>query len=63
MDIYTVVLAEQVKRDLFKVPIHIARKLQAWIEAVEHQGLMNIRKIPGYRDEPLKRKAIWTTFN
>jgi proteic killer suppression protein len=36
--------------------MHVARKLQAWIEGVEHQGLMNVRKIPGYHDEPLKGK-------
>jgi proteic killer suppression protein len=36
------------------VPLPIALKLQAWVEAVGHDGLSKVRKIPGYHDEPLQ---------
>jgi proteic killer suppression protein len=36
------------------VPRHVAVKLQDWIEDVEDRGLEEVRKIPGYHDEPLK---------
>ncbi len=54
MDIRTVTLSDHVKKDLRKVPLFIADKLQTWIDSVEREGLMNVRKIPGYHDEPLK---------
>ncbi len=56
VDIYTVILSEDAKDDLKKVPTHIATKLASWIDAVSHDGLLQVRKIPGYHDEPLKRK-------
>ena len=28
----------------------------AWIEDVGHRGLSEVRKLPGYHDEPLKGK-------
>lgn len=49
-----VVLSRQAQRDLDRVPKHIQIKLLSWVEAVEHEGLENVRKIPGYHDEPLK---------
>ena len=54
MDIFTVILTEQAKRDLLKIPGYIQRKLQAWIDDIETDGLNEVRKIPGYHDEPLK---------
>lgn len=56
MDIYTVVLSDQAKRDLKKVPAYIATKLASWVDSVSHDGLLNTRKVPGYHDEPLKGK-------
>jgi proteic killer suppression protein len=38
------------------VPKPILDKLQSWIEAIEIEGLREIRKLPGFHDEPLKRK-------
>ena len=38
------------------VPVYIASKLKAWVEAVEHDGLENVRKVPGFHDEPLRGK-------
>lgn len=43
---------------MLKVPLHIVRKLQGWIDDVEKTGLNTIRKIPGYHDEPLKGKRV-----
>ncbi len=49
-----VVLADGLERRLKKVPRHVVLKLLGWVEAVEHEGLENVRRIPGYPDEPLK---------
>ncbi|WP_131783979.1 hypothetical protein [Legionella gresilensis] len=54
MDIFDVVLRKSVVSDLKKLPKHITAKLTAWIDAVGHDGLSQVRKIPGYHDEPLK---------
>jgi proteic killer suppression protein len=51
--IYSIVLSENAKKDLRKVPSHIFRKLLTWVEAVELRGLEEVRKISGYHDEPL----------
>ena len=49
----------QVKKDVKKLPHHVKRKLLEWAKAVELEGLKEIRKLPGYHDEPLtgKRKG------
>jgi proteic killer suppression protein len=52
--IYNVSFSKQAQRDLKKIPVHIALKLQAWIEDLGHLGLSEVRKISGYRDEQLK---------
>lgn len=48
------VVLNKVKKDLKKLPDYILRKLQKWAEQVEMLGLKEIRKVPGYHDEPLK---------
>lgn len=55
-DIFDVTISDRALNDLKKVPLPIALKLQAWVEAVGHNGLSQIRKIPGYHDEPLQGK-------
>ncbi|WP_218814012.1 hypothetical protein [Rickettsiella endosymbiont of Dermanyssus gallinae] len=55
-DIFDVLLSAKAKKDLKKVPLPIAVKLQIWVDAVGHHGLSEVRKIPGYHDEPLKGK-------
>lgn len=52
--IQEVQLSKTVVKQLRRVPNHIVVKLQAWVEAVETDGLPQVRKIPGYHDEPLK---------
>jgi proteic killer suppression protein len=47
------VVFDKVKKDLKRLPDHILRKLQKWAEQVEMLGIWEIRKVPGYHDEPL----------
>ena len=47
-------VAIHVKKNLHKVPLAIKKKLFTWVAAVEERGLAEVRKIPGYHDEPLK---------
>lgn len=54
MNIFKVIISEPAKKDLRKVPQYIAIKLYQWIEAVTHDGLLEVRKVSGYHDEPLK---------
>jgi proteic killer suppression protein len=53
-DIFDAKLSAAAKKDLKKVPLHIEIKLRAWVDAVGHKGLSEVRKIAGYHDEPLK---------
>lgn len=55
-DIYHVTLSGKAKRDLRKIPAMIAVKLYSWIEDIGHRGIAEVRKIPGYHDEPLHGK-------
>jgi proteic killer suppression protein len=43
-----------VSKYFHKIPLPIKRKLFTWVAAVEERGLNEVRKIPGYHDEPLK---------
>lgn len=54
MDIHSVVLSKLVLSNLKKLPEHIVTKLLSWVDAIEHTGLITVRKLPGYHDEPLK---------
>ena len=47
-------LKEKLALNLKRLPKHIIAKLTAWINAVGHNGLSEVRKIPGFHDEPLK---------
>ncbi len=54
MAIREVRISKSAKRALKKVPGYIVDKLESWVDAVERDGLHEVRKIPGYHDEPLK---------
>ena len=54
MNIFEVEISEKAKKDLRKVPAYIAFKLQTWIDGVKNEGILDMRKRPGYHDEPLK---------
>lgn len=49
-----VVFTNQSLKDLGKIPVYLTRKLMTWVQAVEKIGTNEVRKIPGYHDEPLK---------
>lgn len=40
--------------DRGRIPVQVATKLQIWIDDVQDRGLEEVRKTPGYHDEPLK---------
>lgn len=48
-----VTLSLRALKDLRACPLQVRRKLLAWVDAVERRGLEEIRKQPGYHDEPL----------
>jgi proteic killer suppression protein len=52
--INVVVLSSAARKDLKKCPVHIVRKLFAWVGSVQTVGLDETRKTPGLHDEPLK---------
>ena len=47
-------LTKNAQKDLLKVPNFIKDKLLLWVDAVERLGIDEVRKIPGFHDEPLK---------
>lgn len=49
-----ILLSKNARKQIKKLPVHITRKLQRWSEQVEILGIDQIRKQPGYHDEPLK---------
>lgn len=53
MVIFKAVLSERAKKSLRKYPIRIVDKLEGWVQSVEKKGLEEVRKVPGYHDEPL----------
>jgi len=50
------VVLDKVKKDLKKLPFYILKNLQRWALQVESMGIREVRKIPGFHDEPLKGK-------
>ena len=40
------------------MPGHIIFKLQTWIDGIKNEGLREMRKRPGFHDEPLKGKRL-----
>jgi toxin HigB-1 len=51
--IRTVLLGREAQKHLIKAPAQVRAKLQGWVKAVGEQGLEQVRKVPGYHDEPL----------
>ena len=49
-----VVISKLAKKQIVKLPRHIIESLEAWVDDVETRGLLEVRKTPGYHDEPLK---------
>lgn len=49
-----VVISKSAQRDIKKAPVQVRRKLALWVQSVETIGLEEVRKVPGYHDEPLQ---------
>lgn len=49
-----IVSFERVQKIIKKIPHHIKEKALDWAEDVEENGLLEVRKRPGFHDEPLK---------
>ena len=52
--IFRVEITRLAEKQLRKLPRHSVDNLMIWVAAVEHDGLEEVRKVPGYHDEPLK---------
>ena len=52
--IFRVAIARLAEKQLRKLPRHIVDNLMIWVAAVERDSLEEVRKVPGYNDEPLK---------
>ena len=37
---------------------HVAEKLRGWVALVSEVGVEEVRKIPGYHDEPLRGQRV-----
>ncbi len=49
-----VILSKNAEKQLQKTPANIRNKLMYWINQVDDYGIEEVRKIPGFHDEPLK---------
>ena len=56
MDIYKIELSKKAIKALKSIPTYVVLKLEDWVVQVTDVGLREVRKIPGYHDEPLKGK-------
>ena len=56
MDVHSVEVSKKALKQLKSVPNYILDKFLSWVEAIELEGLSEIKKIPGFHDEPLKGK-------
>ena len=55
---WKVVWNRKVEKELRKLPDYIQEKFRSWFVAVETDGLLVTRKLPGLHDEPLKGDRI-----
>ena len=46
-------ITRRAEKQARRVPVHVVRKLKTWTYLVEEIGLEEVRKTPGYHDEPL----------
>ena len=51
---WQVVWSKHVQKQLAKLPGYIVDKFRAWAQAVEEEGMGEVRKVSGFHDEPLK---------
>lgn len=51
-DIKEVIWGKRVARQLDRLPARIVKKFHVWVEHIRLAGLREVRKRPGYHDEP-----------
>lgn len=51
---YRVQITRFAEKRLKKVPRYIREALLVWVETIESEGILEMRRVPGYHDEPLK---------
>jgi len=49
-------ISSEAMKHLRKVPSPISMKFRRWVTSVQKVGLLEVRKVPAYHDEPLKGK-------
>lgn len=52
--IYKVVWGQRVEKQLSRLPLHIQEKFLGWVRQINFSGVREVRKFPGFHDEPLK---------
>jgi proteic killer suppression protein len=53
---YDVLIEKDAKKGLINAPENVQNKFYKWVELVVSLGLPEVRKVPGFHDEPLKGK-------
>ena len=56
ISVIRILIGNRAKKQLRKVPVHVVAKLKLWVNVVKTDGLSEVRKLPGFHDEPLKGK-------
>ncbi len=56
MPMLDVIVSARAVKQIRKVPSHVVSKLKLWVDLLKAEGIDNTRKIPGFRDEPLRGK-------
>jgi len=49
-----VTVSKFANKQIDKLPKSILKSLQAWMETIEVFGIQEMRRLPGYHDEPLQ---------
>lgn len=55
-----VILSKKAEKNLAEVPPDIREAFFDWVDLVEQDGLHEMRKVRGYRDEKLSGSDIWS---
>lgn len=53
-----VLITKFAEKQLRKIPQAMQQHVRYWAQSVELVGLREVRKLPGYHDEPLKGKRL-----
>jgi len=51
-------ISAKAEKDLKEIPVYLAKKLNAWRSVIQMTSLEEVRKIPGFHDEPLQGKRF-----